>query len=86
MIALLTVHKSFIYLWGGGDRGEGYERWEKKDREVGSLRCREAGEKFRKASFCYLLLLIIQSKKRTQQRFLTSIFSTLRGLKQKFID
>ena len=51
---------------GGGDRGagarenrgrEGYGRREKKGREAGSLRWREAGEKFKKASFCYLLLL-----------------------------
>ena len=51
-----------------GDRGEGarenrgrkgYGRREKKGRE--------AGEKFKKARFRYLLLLIIQSKKRTQQ-------------------
>ena len=49
-----------------GDRGagarenrgrEGYGRREKKGREAGSLRWREAGEKFKKASFCYLLLL-----------------------------
>ena len=51
---------------GGGGRGgagarenrgrEGYGRREKKGRGVGSLRWREAGEKFKKASFCYLLL------------------------------
>ena len=62
---------------GSGSRGEqgagGYGRREKKGRAAGSLRWREAGEKFKKASFRYLLLLIIQSKKRTQQRFLTSI-------------
>ena len=62
---------------GSGSRGEqgagGYGRQEKKGRAAGSLRWREAGEKFKKASFRYLLLLIIQSKKRTQQRFLTSI-------------
>ena len=35
---------------GGGDRGrEGYGRREKKGREAGSLRWREAGEKFKKA-------------------------------------
>ena len=36
---------------------EGYGRREKKGQEAGSLRWREAGEKFKKASFCYLLLL-----------------------------
>ena len=49
-----------------GDRGaeaqensgrEGYRRREKKGWEAGSLRWLEAGEKFKKASFCYLLLL-----------------------------
>ena len=51
---------------GPGKQGSGeHGRQEKKGRE--------GGEKFKKASFCYLLLLIIQSKKRTQQRFLTSI-------------
>ena len=49
-------------------------------REGGSLRRQEAGKKFKKASFRYLLLLIIQSKKRTQKR----PFNVLRGLKQKF--
>ena len=62
---------------GGGSPGKqvsgGHGRQEKKGRKEGSLRWREAGEKFKKASFRYLLLLIIQSKKRTQQRFLTSI-------------
>ena len=46
---------------GGGrreNRGrEGYGRRERKGREAGSLRWREAGEKFKKATFCYLLLL-----------------------------
>ena len=57
----------------GGGRGagtrkirgrEGYGRREKKGREAGSGK-REAGENFKKASFRSLLLLIIQSKKRT---------------------
>ena len=57
----------------GRDRGAG--AWEnrgreKKGREAGSLRSQEAGEKFKKASFHYLVLLIIQSKKQTQQLFL----------------
>ena len=48
-----------------GDGAQEPGRWEKKGWE--------AGENFKKASFCYLLLLIIQSKKQTQQHFLTSI-------------
>ena len=49
----------------GGDRGagarenrgrEGYGRREKKGREAGSLRWREAGEKFKKFNFFLLLL------------------------------
>ena len=48
-------------------------RREKKGWEAGSLRWREAGEKFKKASFRYLSLLASSQKKRTQQRFLTSI-------------
>ena len=51
------------FRWGQGagareNRGrEGYGRREKKGREAGSLRWREAEEKFKKASFRYLLLL-----------------------------
>ena len=61
-----------------GDRGagaqenrgrEGYGRRENKGREAGSLRGREAGKKFKKSSVRFLLLLIIQSKTQTQQRF-----------------
>ena len=72
---------------GGGSPGKqgagGYRSREKKGREAGSLRWQEAGENFKKARFHYWLLLIIQSKKRTQQRFLTSIKRSLR-LKAKF--
>ena len=43
---------------GRENRGrEAYGRREKKGREAGSLRWREAGEKFKKARFRYLLLL-----------------------------
>ena len=60
---------------GAGSPGKqgsgGHEKQEKKGRKEGSLRWREACEKFKKANFRYLLLLIIQSKKRTQQCFLT---------------
>ena len=57
---------SFLCIISGGDRGagarenrgrEGYGRREKKGREAGSLRWREAGEKFKKSSFFFLLLL-----------------------------
>ena len=60
----------------GGDRGagarenrgrEGYGRREKKGREAGSLRWREAGEKFKKSSFffCYCLLPIKETNPTT---------------------
>ena len=57
-----------------GKQGAGeYGRREKKGREGGSFRWQEVGENFKKSSFHYWLVLIIQSKKRTQQRFSTSI-------------
>ena len=60
----------------GGDRGagarenrgrEGYGRREKKGREAGSLRWREAGEKFKKSSFffCYCLLPVKETNPTT---------------------
>ena len=59
-----TRKQTYIYSGGGQGTGarenrrrEGYGRREKKGREAGSLRWREAGEKFKKASFCFLLLL-----------------------------
>ena len=71
-----------------GDRGagarenrrrEGYGRREKKGREAGSLRWREAGEKFKKASFCYLLLLT--SSQRNDHKNVSSLpFNVFRGL------
>ena len=82
----------------GRDRGAGAREnrgRKKKGREAGSLRWQEAGEKFKKASFHYLLLLIIQSKKRTQQLFLdfhltfseaeSKILSAKKVKKQKFV-
>ena len=54
-------HIYAIFAGGAGareNRGrEGYGRREKKGRKAGSLRWREAGEKFKKASFRYMLLL-----------------------------
>ena len=58
-------------------RREGYGRWEKKGRE--------AGEKFKKGSVRYLLLLIIQSKTQTQQRFLTAGYLTLSEASNKIL-
>ena len=56
---------------------EGYGRREKKRRE--------AGEKFKKGSVLYLLLLIIQSKTQTQQRFLTAGYLTLSEASNKIL-
>ena len=64
--------------WGGGQgtgarenrRWEGYRRREKNRWEAGSLRWREAGEKFKMASFLYLLLLIHQVKEMNPSTFL----------------
>ena len=58
----------------GADRGAGarenrgreeYGRREKKEQEEGSLRWLEAGEKFKKASFRYLLLLTSSQRNET---------------------
>ena len=70
--------------WGGGGGGQGGEspgvmgregcgRREEKGWEAGSLRGREAGEKFKRGSVRYLLLLITQSKK--QQDAVTGIYA-----------
>ena len=72
----------------GRDRGAGAQEnrgREKKGQEAGSLRWQEVGEKFKKASFRYLLLHIIHSKKRTQQLFLWLPFNILQGWKQNFV-
>ena len=76
-----------------GDRGagarenrgrKGYGRREKKGPEAGSLRWREAGEKFKKASFCYLLLLT--SSQRNEPKNVSLLpFNIFRGLQQNFI-
>ena len=67
-------------LWGRqgggspGEQGAGGVRETGEERAAsGIYTMAEAGEKFKKASFRYLLLFIIQSKKRPQQHFLTSI-------------
>ena len=75
--ASLTTQNSPEYTVGG-DRGagarenrgrEGHGRREKKGREAGSLRWREAGEKLKKASFRYLLLLISSSQRNEPNNF-----------------
>ena len=82
--------QTFWYV-SGGDRGRepgrtgggrpGYGRREKKGREAGSLRWREAEEKFKKASFRYLLLLT--SSQRNEPNNVSWLpFNVLRGLKQ----
>ena len=52
----LPVYLSSKLEWRGTGGRKGYGRREKKGREAGSLRWPEAGEKFKKASFFYLLL------------------------------
>ena len=59
------MHRKDLHFYaifaGGREPGRtgagGYGRREEKGRKAGSLRWREAGEKFKKASFRYLLLL-----------------------------
>ena len=65
--------------WAGGVRIR-----EKKGREAGSLRWREAGEKFKKAGFRYLLLLT--SSQRNEPNNVPWLpFNVFRGLTQNFI-
>ena len=84
-----TCHFYAIFAGGAGARDnrggrEGYGRREKKGRKAWSLRWREAGEKFKKASFCYLLLLT--SSQRNEPNNVSWLpFNVLRGLKQNFI-
>ena len=63
---------------------EGYGRREKKGQKAGSRRWREAGEKFKKISFRYLLLLT-SSQRNEPNNFSWLPFNVLRGLKQNFI-
>ena len=63
---------------------EGHGKWEKKGREAGFMWWREAGEKFKKASFRYLLLLT--SSQRNEPKNVSWLpFNVLRGLTQNFI-
>ena len=64
---------------------EGYGRRAKKGREGGSLRWRKAGEKFKKAGFCYLLLLITSSQRNEPENVSLLSFNVLQGLQQNFI-
>ena len=85
------VFKVMVFV--EGDRGagarenrgqEGYGRWEKKGREVGFLRWREAGEKFKESSFFFLLLLT--SSQRNEPNNVSWLpFNVFQGLKQNFI-
>ena len=63
---------------GGGNRGagarenrgrEGYGRWERKGREAGVLRGREAGEKCKTVIFLIQQYVTILPKTRTQNIF-----------------
>ena len=63
---------------GGGQGGESPEEEgggvrEKKGREAGSLRVAERGREIQKGKLSLFVTAYFQSKKRTQQRFLTSI-------------
>ena len=73
--------------WEGAPENRGQEgngRREKKGREAGSIRWWEAGEKFKKASFHYLLMLT--SSQRNEPNNVSSLpFNVLRGLTQNFI-
>ena len=83
MIDVLSKLETITKLLGGGGRqvgGNPGEQWaggvprrEKKGRDAGSLRWPEAGEKLKKGKLSLFVTAYIQSKKRTQQRFLTSI-------------
>ena len=75
----------FIHLiWGGGGAGEQGKGGVRETGEAGSLRWREAGEKFKKASFCYMLLLT--SSQRNEPNNVSWLpFNVFRGLKQKFV-
>ena len=64
---------------------ERYGRREEKGRKAGSLRWWEAGEKFRKASFRYLLLFTA-SQRNEPNNVSWLPFNVLRGLKQNFIS
>ena len=73
-----------IVVGGGGGKDRGAGSREKKGRETGSLRWREAGEKFKKASFCYLLMLT--SSQRNEPKNVSWLpFNVFRGLQQNFI-
>ena len=73
---LLTNEMIFLHSGGGQGGGSPGEQGAGGVRETGEERAGSGILKkrnFQKASFRYLLMLIIQSKKRPQQHFLTSI-------------
>ena len=81
-----VLHSIFSQMLSGGGQGGGSpgEQGEGGVWETGSLRWREAGEKFKKASFCYLLLLT-SSQKNEPDNVSWLPFDVFRGLKQNFI-
>ena len=91
----LTATKTSHEKWGGGGgyRGvgarensgrEGYGRQEKKGRKSEISTMAGSGKEIQKGKPSLFVTAYIQSKKRTQQCFLTSI-NVLQGLKQNFI-
>ena len=85
ILKLWHIKKENALIWvGGGTWGRslgeqrgGVRRQEKKGREV--------GEKFKKASFSYLSLLIISSQRNKLNNVSWLPFNVLPGLKQNFI-
>ena len=78
-MSLIPLHRTTLFYWQGGG-GAGAR--EKKGWERGISTTTVSGREIRKGKLSFfLLLLIIQSKKRTQQL----PFNVLRGLKQNFI-
>ena len=73
----LTATKMSHEKWGGRGQGAG------RVRETGEERA-GSGREIQKGKLSLFVTAYIQSKKRTQQRFLTRI-NVLRGLKQNFI-
>ena len=71
----------------GGSPGEqeaGGVRETREERAGGGKRWREAGEKFKKASFCYLLLLTSSQRNEPKNVSLLPL-NVFRGLQQNFI-
>ena len=78
-MSLIPLHRTTLFYWEGGAGGQEPGRRKGGKGDLYDEAKRERNSK-RKA-FVFLLLLIIQSKKRAQQL----PFNVLRGLKQNFI-